>query len=189
MIVIASSSFIIRKGLSGILKELYTGKKIIGVNDASELEKLKKQNNISLLLASSEILSSLDPSLFRDIHIIKMIHSRPDYIEKGIENIELLFLDDMEDAILHVLKRNLALMDKNSSNSKSDSVLSDRELDIVREVALGKTNKEIADQLSISTHTVITHRKNITRKLGIKTVSGLTVYALLNKLIKMGDSF
>jgi DNA-binding CsgD family transcriptional regulator len=51
-------------------------------------------------------------------------------------------------------------------------------------VALGFTNKEIAERLFISTHTFITHRKNITRKIGIKTVSGLTVYALLNHLIE-----
>ena len=44
-------------------------------------------------------------------------------------------------------------------------------------------NKEIADHLNISIHTVISHRKNITRKTGIKTVSGLTVYALLNDLV------
>jgi len=50
-------------------------------------------------------------------------------------------------------------------------------------VAKGMLNKEIADFYNISIHTVITHRKNITRKTGIKTVAGLTVYALLNNLI------
>ena len=48
-------------------------------------------------------------------------------------------------------------------------------------------NKEIADLYNISIHTVITHRKNITRKTGIKTVAGLTVYALLNNLIDMNS--
>ena len=48
-------------------------------------------------------------------------------------------------------------------------------------------NKEIADQMNISIHTVISHRKNITRKTGIKSVSGLTVYALLNNLIDEKD--
>ena len=50
-------------------------------------------------------------------------------------------------------------------------------------MAKGMLNKEIADRYHISIYTVITHRKNITRKTGIKTVAGLTVYALLNNLI------
>ena len=52
-------------------------------------------------------------------------------------------------------------------------------------VAKGMINKEIADQYNISIHTVISHRKNITRKTGIKTVAGLTVYAILNNLIEI----
>ncbi|NOZ48241.1 MAG: response regulator transcription factor [Chlorobi bacterium] len=66
---------------------------------------------------------------------------------------------------------------------KESSELSNREKAVVRCIALGMTNKEIADTLFISTHTVIAHRKNITKKLAIKTVSGLTVYALLNELV------
>lgn len=66
---------------------------------------------------------------------------------------------------------------------RRDNTLSDREIDVVQLVALGKTNKEISDALYISTHTVITHRKNITSKLGIKTIAGLAVYAVLNGII------
>ncbi len=65
--------------------------------------------------------------------------------------------------------------------------LSEREQEILTSVARGMTNKEIADQHSISIHTVISHRKNISRKTGIKTVSGLTVYALLNNMIDQSD--
>ena len=46
------------------------------------------------------------------------------------------------------------------------------------------TNKEIADQLHVSPHTVMSHRKNIMHKTGIKSVAGLTVYAMLNHLIE-----
>ncbi len=67
---------------------------------------------------------------------------------------------------------------------KNDNSLTDRELTVLKLVALGLTNNDIGEKLYISIHTVMTHRKNITRKLGIKTVSGLTVYAILNKLIK-----
>ena len=62
--------------------------------------------------------------------------------------------------------------------------LSERELDVLIELSKGLTNKEIASNLHISVHTVITHRKNIIRKTGIKSVAGLTVYAMLNNLIK-----
>ena len=65
--------------------------------------------------------------------------------------------------------------------------LSAREKEILVSVAKGKLNKEIADEFNISIYTVITHRKNITRKTGIKTVAGLTVYALLNNLIDMNS--
>ncbi len=61
--------------------------------------------------------------------------------------------------------------------------LSQREKEILVCVAKGMLNKEIADHCNLSIHTVITHRKNITRKTGIKTIAGLTVYALLNNLI------
>lgn len=64
-----------------------------------------------------------------------------------------------------------------------NSELTVRERDVLLHVALGHSNKEIADKLFISIHTVISHRKNITEKLGIKSISGLTVYAILNRII------
>jgi two-component system, NarL family, response regulator NreC len=71
----------------------------------------------------------------------------------------------------------------------SNEEISLREKEILALVAQGLSNKEIGDKLNISINTVTTHRKNITRKLGIKTASGLTVYAILNNLIniKQGD--
>ena len=65
--------------------------------------------------------------------------------------------------------------------------LSSREKEILVAVAKGMLNKEIADLYNISIYTVITHRKNITRKTGIKTVAGLTVYALLNNLLDINS--
>ena len=65
--------------------------------------------------------------------------------------------------------------------------LSDREKDIVRSVARGLSNKEIADAYFISIHTVITHRRNISRKLAIHSSAGLTVYAILNKLVDIEE--
>jgi DNA-binding CsgD family transcriptional regulator len=72
---------------------------------------------------------------------------------------------------------------KGATLSENENELTVREKEILRQVAMGYSNKEIADSLFISIHTVITHRKNITGKLGIKSISGLTVYAIINHLI------
>lgn len=65
--------------------------------------------------------------------------------------------------------------------------LSKREKEIVACVAKGMANKEIADKLFISIHTVLTHRKNIARKLQIHSAAGLTIYAIVNKLVELKD--
>lgn len=84
-------------------------------------------------------------------------------------------------AVVKKLRESLASHEDTPESDGYD--LSSREKEILVCVAKGMLNKEIADFYNISIHTVITHRKNITRKTGIKTVAGLTVYALLNNLI------
>lgn len=65
--------------------------------------------------------------------------------------------------------------------------LSDRERDVLVQVVRGLSNKEIADVLCISTHTVISHRKNIAHKLNIHSTAGLTIYAIVNKLVDLNS--
>ena len=93
----------------------------------------------------------------------------------------VLSLYDSPADIIHKLRSAVSAPRDNASADGSE--LSSRERDILVCVAKGMINKEIADLYNISIHTVITHRRNITRKTGIKTVAGLTVYALLNNLI------
>lgn len=76
---------------------------------------------------------------------------------------------------------------ENGEQVNESTELSEREKEILVAVAKGMTNKSIAEQYHLSVHTVITHRKNLTRKTGIKSVSGLTVYAILNNLIDIKD--
>jgi regulator of cell morphogenesis and NO signaling len=66
-------------------------------------------------------------------------------------------------------------------------VLSEREKDIIICVAKGMNNKEIADYLYLSVHTVTTHRRNISKKLQIHTTAGLIIYAIANKLVNIED--
>ncbi|MBR4755962.1 MAG: response regulator transcription factor [Bacteroidales bacterium] len=90
-------------------------------------------------------------------------------------------LYDRHDDLLRKLRS--ALDSRQQDPATEGSELSAREKEILVCVAKGMLNKEIADKLNLSIYTVITHRKNITRKTGIKTVAGLTVYALLNNLL------
>jgi regulator of cell morphogenesis and NO signaling len=70
-----------------------------------------------------------------------------------------------------------------NQTSGSDEALSDREKEVIVSLVQGMTNKEIADHLYISINTVITHRRNIAKKLQIHSPAGLTIYAIVNKLV------
>ncbi len=72
-------------------------------------------------------------------------------------------------------------------DSEESQALSPREKEIIVGVVKGYTNKEIATNLFLSTHTVITHRRNIARKLEIHSTAGLTIYAIVNKLVELND--
>lgn len=77
----------------------------------------------------------------------------------------------------------------NDALDKRDKLetLSDREKDIIACVTKGMSNKEIADALYLSVHTVTTHRRNISNKLQIHTTAGLTIYAIANKLVNIEE--
>lgn len=92
-------------------------------------------------------------------------------------------IDIYDDPVAVVKKLRAALTSSQENPEFEGYDLSLREKEILVCVAKGMINKEIADYCNLSIHTVITHRKNITRKTGIKTVAGLTVYALLNNLM------
>ena len=74
-----------------------------------------------------------------------------------------------------------------SQAPQSEEQLSDRERDVIIAVVQGMTNKEIADHLFISINTVITHRRNIARKLQIHSPAGLTIYAIVNNLVDISS--
>lgn len=95
-------------------------------------------------------------------------------------------IKDLEDLGIDEWK-NLIDLDSSYLQFERNSVISHRELDVLRLVALGYINKEIADKLNISHNTVLTHRKNIMSKLGIRTVSGLIFYCISNGYISSDE--
>lgn len=74
-----------------------------------------------------------------------------------------------------------------SESPKQQEELSEREKEVLTLVVQGLINKEIADQLHLSLHTVVSHRKNIARKLNIHSTAGLTIYAIVNHLVEVEE--
>ena len=73
------------------------------------------------------------------------------------------------------------------NNEDDANALSEREREIIAYIVKGLTNKEIAAHLFLSINTILTHRKNISRKLDIHSVSGLTIYAIVNGIVKIDE--
>ncbi|MBO4826268.1 MAG: helix-turn-helix transcriptional regulator [Prevotella sp.] len=83
--------------------------------------------------------------------------------------------------------RNISDMVFKAGGGQNPEALSDREKDVIISLVQGMSNKEIADHLCISVNTVITHRRNIARKLQIHSPAGLTIYAIVNNLVDISS--
>ena len=83
--------------------------------------------------------------------------------------------------------RNISDMVFKAGTGQNPDALSDREKDVIISLVQGMSNKEIADHLCISVNTVITHRRNIARKLQIHSPAGLTIYAIVNGLVDISS--
>ena len=119
-----------------------------------------------------------------DTALVALTHSN--YEESVLRQYdECIGIYDNTARIIQKLKN--AIEEKNNTPKTEFNELSSREKDILAAVALGKTNKEIADEFNISVYTVISHRRNISQKLGINSIPGLTVYAIINKLVDISD--
>ena len=90
-----------------------------------------------------------------------------------------------DDILCPALTKHRSRRSKITDPVQETEELSDRERDVLIQVVQGLSNKEIADVLCISQHTVVSHRKHITRKLHIHSIAGLTIYAIVNRLIDL----
>lgn len=121
------------------------------------------------------VIFSID-SLQKDLQ--KHNRIREKILQPMIEDLVEAGIDDWQDIMSGC---------KTDKVAKSGQSISQRELDVLRLVAMGFLNKEIADKLNISMNTVLSHRKNITSKLGIKTVSGLIFYCITHGYISADE--
>ena len=123
-----------------------------------------------------------------ELTILLKDHNKED-LSKGLPLRDLqatLYMTDEKETIVKTIS-NLLLHKDYTHKKNSSEDLSPRETTIVRLISMGLTNRQIAEKLFLSAHTVMTHRKNINSKLGIKSVSALTIYAIVNNIITIEE--
>lgn len=91
------------------------------------------------------------------------------------------------DSLEEIHQKLLQLSEPGEHTREEQQTLSAREREVVACIVRGMTNREIASELFLSTHTVITHRRNIAKKLQIHSASALTVYAIVHKLVTLEE--
>lgn len=184
-IIIASRHFLNRLGMKTLLSVIGLETEIYEVSD---FEKIKVSINVDsgmdFILLSEDILPVDNEAVMQKIN--DECKQKRIMLIGGAELNKypnLFFVDKTSERKEVLDKFQSFFYDRDQKDKADESLLTEREIQVLCKVAQGKANKEIADKLFISINTVITHRKNITEKLGIKTIAGLTVYAIMNGII------
>ncbi|HEX2936582.1 MAG TPA: LuxR C-terminal-related transcriptional regulator [Bacteroidales bacterium] len=180
------NAYLLRCSLGSLIMEEFGNVSMFEkITNTQQLEGLLN-NATGAFIIEDELLSLL-PSTFTVPKFIDIIAVTPSNNVSKYKNWtkDSITLGDTK---TDIVKKIDAIIHPKQNDEHSDSSLSEREKDVIRLVAKGYTNKEIADMLNLSIHTIISHRKNITAKLGIKTISGLSIYALLNGIIQSDEA-
>ncbi len=198
-IVIAETSAIIRSGLAAVLKRIPNLHiQPIEIATPESLRHYLQLHAPAAVIANPTFGGWFDPSACQGaaaegagspVRCMALLSSVIDPAALKAYDGQISICDDAEAIArkLHRLLRTAAGEGEETGSGNSTEALSQREKEIVTCVVKGMTNKAIADQLCLSIHTIITHRRNIARKLQIHSSAGLTIYAIVNKLVELGD--
>lgn len=190
-IAVADTSVIIRSGLTLALKRLPNLKvQSVELLSVEALNDCLRTQSPDILIVNPTFGDFFDVAHFREetagrgIRVVALVSSFIDASLLSKYDASISIFDDLE---VLANKINLLQNIKPEEEDESQESLSQREKEIVICVVKGMTNKEIAEKLYLSIHTVITHRRNISKKLQIHSAAGLTIYAIVNKLVELSD--
>lgn len=184
--IVLISSYLLRKGMVSLLNRIRGLRVLKEFDNVTNLAGYLPNHQVDFILMDQDCFEA-SANLFLE---------QPDLLEKLIllkteehskrDGQASILLSDNKETIIGKITSMLAQQQSPEKTDRS-MALSPRETTIVRLVSMGLTNKQIANHLFLSAHTVMTHRKNISSKLGIKSVSGLTVYAIVNNIITIEE--
>lgn len=186
-IIIVEPSAILFEGLQVIFSQSGLKPYIFRVYALDEIQQLQqKQLNDIIIISPALIQHNVKQynALKNQILSTRWIAFIYAYYEQHLLSLfdAAITISDTAEIITATISRLLNAPVPGAQDQLQD-IISDREVEVLKQLASGLSNKEIADKLNISINTVITHRKNISQKTGIKSVSGLTIYAVLKKIV------
>jgi DNA-binding NarL/FixJ family response regulator len=186
-------SFIITSGLVKIIAESQHFEVITPLNETDLLKNRLVSYKPDILIINPTLFINSNNQHIRNIKseypkmtLIALVYQ---YVEPSLLKLFHGTLDirDSKNFIDEKIDDIYASVNIDEPQNENSYELSKRETSVLILIAKGLMNKEIADKLNISIHTVISHRKNITRKTNIKSAAGLAMYALMNNLIEEGN--
>jgi DNA-binding NarL/FixJ family response regulator len=187
--ILAAESYLIRKGLGAVLNRIPGATVVREFDSSGPLIKYMRTRDRDLLLVSQSIFDQCTELFLSKSHLLDrtiLLTDDPGGNRTGDVQAFIHPGESREQILLKI--RSLMVASGIVDRPSMAPELSQRERTIVRLVSLGLTNKQIASKLFLSTHTVITHRKNISSKLGIRSASGLTIYAIVNNIITLEEA-
>lgn len=191
-VLVASSSVIIRSGLSSVLRRLHElNIQPVEISTPEMLEHYTSLHTPDIIMIDPTFGGWFNLEEFKEaynkltsVKFVAIIASVIDSMQLKDYNERIALYDNVE---VIAEKLNALMKTEDEIQDNDAEPLSQREKEIITYVVKGLTNKEIADNLCLSVHTVITHRRNIARKLQIHSPAGLTIYAIVNKLVELKD--
>lgn len=189
--ILLIDSYLVRKGVISLLNRIQGFRilKEFGTDEAFQ-KYLDKHPVDFIIIGQSEFDRSHELFIWNPELLEKVILIQDSDLESSVPvppshhvHTSIHLLEDKES----IINKFLNLPDRHKQDEARVNELSPREITIVRHISMGLTNRQIAEKLFLSAHTVMTHRKNISSKLGIKSVSGLTVYAIVNNIITIEE--
>jgi len=191
-IIILETSQIIYEGVAAILKKAPQNYNIQWVENFHSLQQVNLRLKADFVLVNPVFIQNQIKEFqsikkeFDSTIWIGIVYTFFDQILLS-EFDEIVSINDSPEKIISLLERLFSTRRQTNDSSPLQETLSDGEIDVLKLLVEGNANKEIADKLNISAHTVISHRKNISLKTGIKSVAGLTIYAVVNQIITIDN--
>ena len=185
-LAVAEPSAILRYGIVALLRRMPAANvDILEIGDISQLAAQLSRHRPDVLIVNPASLGLCTPPQLRTqtgcegMRCVALQLAMTDAVTLGAYD-EVLSIYDSEDC-------KIVQPADEAPRGERQEPLSVREREIVVCIVKGMSNKQIADTLCISTHTVITHRRNIVAKLQIHSPAGLTIYAIVNKLVDLSE--